>query len=77
MKVLVRIDGRIRLWAVLDDQRVNRIREILDFLVLDSVRCQYLEQVNRRRFNLALDKDLPRHLPHELVSDLRHSNPSV
>jgi hypothetical protein len=74
MRVLARINSRINLWTVLDYQRVDRIREILNFLVGDSMSGQNLEEINGRRFNFALGKNLPGHLPHELISDLRHSN---
>jgi hypothetical protein len=70
MQVLLGIDGCINLLTVFDDQSANGIWEILDLLVTDSMRGQYLEQINRGHPNLALGKDLPGHLPHELVSDL-------
>jgi hypothetical protein len=60
--------------SLLDDQSVDGIREILDFLVANSVSGQNQQEINGRSFDLALGKNLPGHLAYELVSDLRHSN---
>lgn len=72
MKVLAGIDSRVHLCPVFNDQGIDVIGEIVDFLVLNAVRAKDHDEVDWRDSDPTVFQHPPRHLPDKLRSGIQN-----